>query len=55
LTPLELGVALEGARRPSFENAYYARVRSRRREPIEAFPVREIETRLARLKKARAG
>jgi hypothetical protein len=30
-------------------------VRSRRRDPIEALPIREIETRLARLKKARAG
>ena len=30
-------------------------VRSRRREPTEALPLREIEARLARLKKARAG
>ncbi len=33
----------------------YALVRSRRRQPTQAFPVREIETRLARLKKAKAG
>jgi hypothetical protein len=33
----------------------YALVRSRRRQPTEAFPVREIEARLARLKKTRAG
>jgi hypothetical protein len=33
----------------------YALVRARRRDRIEAFPIREIETRLARLKKARAG
>jgi hypothetical protein len=33
----------------------YALVRSRRRQPAQAFPIREIEARLARLKKARAG
>jgi hypothetical protein len=33
----------------------YRVVRARRREPVEALPAREIETRLARLKKARAG
>lgn len=33
----------------------YALVRSRRRQPADAFPIREIEARLARLKKARAG
>jgi hypothetical protein len=33
----------------------YALVRARRRQPIDAFPIREIEARLARLKKARAG
>ena len=33
----------------------YPLVRSRRRDPVEALPIREIETRLARLKKARAG
>ena len=33
----------------------YALVRARRRQPTEAFPVREIEARLARLKKTRAG
>jgi hypothetical protein len=33
----------------------YRLVRSRRREPIEAFPIREIEARLARLKRTRAG
>jgi hypothetical protein len=30
-------------------------VRSRRRQPTESFPIREVEKRLARLKKARAG
>jgi len=33
----------------------YALVRARRRQPTEAFPIREIEARLARLKKAQAG
>ncbi len=33
----------------------YALVRARRRQPAQAFPVREIEARLARLKKAQAG
>jgi hypothetical protein len=33
----------------------YRLVRSRRRDPIEALPIREIEARLARLKRARAG
>ena len=33
----------------------FAPVRSRRREPIDALPIREIEARLARSKKARAG
>jgi hypothetical protein len=33
----------------------YALVRARRRQPAEAFPVREIEARLARLKRALAG
>lgn len=33
----------------------YALVRARRRQPARAFPIREIEARLARLKKARAG
>lgn len=33
----------------------YTLVPSRRRDPIEALPIREIETRLARLKRARAG
>lgn len=33
----------------------YALIRARRRQPAEAFPLREIEARLARLKKARAG
>jgi hypothetical protein len=33
----------------------YTLVRSRRRDPIEPLPIREIEARLARLKKARAG
>lgn len=33
----------------------YALIRARRRQPAEAFPIREIEARLARLKKARAG
>lgn len=31
----------------------YTLVRGRRRQPARAFPVREIEARLARLKKAR--
>ena len=33
----------------------FALVRSRRRDPIDALPIRGIEARLARLKKARAG
>lgn len=33
----------------------YALIRARRRQPAEAFPVREIEARLARLKRARVG
>ncbi len=33
----------------------YALVRARRRQPADAFPIREIEVRLARLKRARAG
>ena len=33
----------------------YALVRARRRQPAHAFPIREIEARLARLKKAQAG
>jgi hypothetical protein len=33
----------------------YRVVRSRRREPTERFPIREVEKRLARLKKARVG
>lgn len=33
----------------------YALVRARRRQPTETFPSREIEARLARLKKAQAG
>ncbi len=33
----------------------YGLVRGRRRQPAQAFPIREIETRLARLKKAKAG
>lgn len=33
----------------------YALVRARRRQPVDAFPIREIEARLARLKRARAG
>ncbi len=33
----------------------YALIRARRRQPAEAFPIREIEARLARLKKTRAG
>ena len=33
----------------------YALVRSRRKERAEALPIREIEARLARLKRARAG
>ncbi|MBI3626296.1 MAG: hypothetical protein HY215_09140 [Candidatus Rokubacteria bacterium] len=33
----------------------YALVRSRRRQPAEALPIRQIEARLARLKRARAG
>lgn len=37
------------------EDPDHAIVRSRRRQPAEPFPIREIERRLARLKKARAG
>lgn len=33
----------------------YALMRARRRQPAEPFPIREIEARLARLKRARAG
>lgn len=33
----------------------YALVRARRRQPSEAFPIRAIEARLARLKRVRAG
>ncbi len=33
----------------------YRLVRARRRQPTEAFPIREIEARLARLKRAKAG
>lgn len=33
----------------------YALVRARSRQPADPFPIREIEARLARLKKARAG
>ena len=33
----------------------YALAHARRRQPTEAFPIREIEARLARLKRARAG
>lgn len=33
----------------------YALIRARRRQPAEAFPIREIEARLARLKRAGAG
>ncbi len=33
----------------------YVLVRSRRRQAAQAFPVREIEARLAQLKKAKAG
>ncbi len=33
----------------------HALVRARRREPTEPLPIREIEARLARLKKTRAG
>ncbi len=33
----------------------YALVRARRRQPTEPIPIREIEARLARLKRARAG
>ncbi|HEV8614282.1 MAG TPA: hypothetical protein VGU22_02210 [Methylomirabilota bacterium] len=33
----------------------YALVRARRREPTEALPIRQIEARLARLKRARGG
>jgi hypothetical protein len=33
----------------------YALVRARRRQSAQAFPIREIEARLARLKKAKAG
>ena len=39
--------------RPS--DADYALVRARRRQPVDPLPIREIEVRLARLKKARAG
>ena len=33
----------------------YALVRARRRQPADAIPIREIEARLGRLKRARAG
>ena len=33
----------------------YAVVRARRREPVDPLPIRQIEARLVRLKKARAG
>ena len=33
----------------------YPLVRARRRQPTEALPIREIEARLARLKRAKAG
>jgi hypothetical protein len=33
----------------------YALARARRRQPTEALPIREIEARLARLKRVRAG
>jgi hypothetical protein len=33
----------------------HALVRARRRQPVEPFPIREVEARLAQLKKARAG
>ena len=33
----------------------HALVRARRRDPIESLPIRAIEARLARLKRARAG
>ena len=33
----------------------YALVRARRRQPADAIPIREIEARLGRLKKARTG
>ncbi|MBI4608923.1 MAG: hypothetical protein HY726_07945 [Candidatus Rokubacteria bacterium] len=33
----------------------YRLVRSRQREPLEPLPIREIEARLARLKRAKAG
>jgi hypothetical protein len=33
----------------------YSLVRARRRQPTEALPIREIEARLARLKRARPG
>ena len=33
----------------------HALVRARRREPTEPFPIRQVEARLARLKKALAG
>ena len=33
----------------------YALVRARHREPVEPLPIREIEARLTRLKKARTG
>ena len=36
-------------------DADYALVRARRRQPVGPLPIREIEARLARLKKARAG
>jgi hypothetical protein len=36
-------------------DADYRLVRARHRDPIEALPIREIEARLARLRKARAG
>ena len=36
-------------------DADYALVRARRRQPVDPLPIREIEVRLARLKKARAG
>ena len=36
-------------------DADYRLVRARRRQPTEAFPIREIEARLARLKRAKAG
>lgn len=33
----------------------YRLVRARQREPLEAFPIREVEARLAQLKRVRAG